>query len=745
MFDLMSFEAELRQDGKPLHLAVFFTGPDFPTGNQIGHALQTQLPRYVMPDALLFLLPKYTLEEFKRHKADKASPLMAQLERKGLGSPQTYGFGFYDETGAISDYVHISGPENKMAALIKAQSRDIVKAGLAHLVKSSDVLKKAPAGFFYSKPSSRASNYFIRAEDLLSETLHAHYLAFTCLPLIKKVKDKGVSMPDTLYLDTIALLPLAFALQMYLMRFSQSLFVDIRSFHSHEGLIKDGPLPKGASAMCLISASTRCGLAQQWVKINSAAPCLVTTILSFESEADCCTILHTLKQPDDFEMLHAGESGGTRLIRIHGERFVAEHSETRLLNITTDHAPVNLQPKFYSYMGANLFSCFRQDKPGARYRTVHVNKDSLVATDGFKSWFDTVLLEEAVSSTRWIIHDDDEASALLADEAIAYLKGCGVEIETKVSFENFDAGTKFDGSVIVLAAAVERGSRLQSVSRRLRTAQLTGTRLYITGVLFGRSYQMMRELQSNLTQPAKDHCRYVVKTYMEIPAAELACVNHWEKEQRLLRSLHSFSTKFSPTVTERMEVFDLAPAQGLAMNPFWPSSHTGQPMKLTRGFAFVDGKPNDGKSDVTDATSTDVFLAILWILQNARHGEKVANAKRLVSGELQQVLLSPEVFSRFDDGVIQTAFLHAALPTELDYRADETQSLAMSDIIYRLAAGYGHERGEAAMEFVMALAIEKIRLHKKEDNQLRKRLIDVLSDHVPEIGYLLDPDSGPPL
>lgn len=744
MADLLDFEAVLRQDGKPLHLAVFFTGPDFLSGGQVAHALQTQLPRHVMPDALLFLLPKYTIEDFKGHKADRTSPLMAQFERKGSGSPQTYGVGFYDEAGSITDYVHISGPENKLGTLVKSQSPAIVKAGLAHLVKRSDVLKKAPAGFFYSKPSSRASNYFIRAEDLLSETLHAHYLAFACLPLIKKVKANGISAPDTLYLDTIALLPLAFALQMYLMRFDQPLFADIRSFHSHEGLVKDGPLPKGASAMCLISASTRCGLAEQWAKINSAAPCLVTTILSFESEADCCTILHTLKQPDDFEMLQEGDSGGTRLIRIHGERFVAEHSETRLLNITTDHAPTILQPKFYSFMGANLFSCFRQDKPGARSRTVHVDKDSLVATDGFKSWFETVLLEEAVSSTRWIIHDDDEASASLADEAIAYLKGCGVEIETKVSFDKFDAGTSFDGSVIVLAAAVERGSRLQSVSRRLRTAQRTGTRLYIAGALFGRSYQTMKELHSNLTQPAKDHSRYVFKTYMEIPAAELTCADHWDKEQTLLSSLHSFSTTFSPPVTARMEVFDQAPLQGLALNPFWPSSHTHQPMALTRGFAFVDGKP-DGKTDVTVATSTDIFLTILWILQNARYSEKVANAKRLESGELQQVLLSPEVFSRFDDGIIQASFLHAALPTELDYRADEAQSLAMSDIIYRLAAGYGHERGEAAMEFVIALAIEKIRLHKKEDTRLRRRLIETLESEIPEIEYLLDPEAGAPL
>ncbi|MFJ6089057.1 hypothetical protein [Pseudomonas chlororaphis] len=743
MFDLMDFEAELRQDGKPLHLAVFFTGPDFPTGGQISHALQIQLPRHVMPDALLFLLPKYTLGEFKDHKANKASSLMAQFERKGEGSPQSYGVGFYDETGTITEYVHLSGPDSKTGTLFKSQSRAIAKAGLASLVKRSDVLKKAPAGFFYSKPSSRASNYFIRAEDLLSEAHHAHFLAFACLPLIKKIKDQGRVAPDILYLDTIALLPLAFALQMYLMRFGQSVFADIRSFHSHEGLVKDGPLPKGASAMCLISASTRCGLADQWAKINSAAPCLVTTILSFESTSESCSILHTLKQPEDFEVLKEGDSGGTRLIRIHGERFVAEHSETRLLNITTDHAPTILQPKFYLYMGEGLFSCFRQDKAGTRSRTVHVDKNRLIGTPGFEEWFDTVLLEEAVSSTRWIIHDDDEASIQLADKATAYLEQCGVKIENRVSFDGFGAGTKFDGSVIILAAAVERGSRLQSVSRRLRTAQQSGTRLYIAGALFGRSYQMMKELHANLTQPAKDHSRYIFKTYIEIPAAELACAEHWEKERTLLQSLHSISTRFSDPITKRMEVFDQVPAQGLALNPFWPSTQTGKPMTLARGFAFVDGKP-EGKTNVTVATSTDIFLTILWILQNARYGEKVANAKRLESGELQQVLLSPEVFSRFDDGVIQAAFLHAALPTELDYRADEAQSLAMSDIIYRLAAGYGYERGEAAMEFVIALAIEKIRLHKTEDARLRERLIAILEDKIPEIVHLLDPSKGAP-
>src|SRR5690606_19037418 len=119
----------------------------------------------------------------------------------------------------------------------------------------------------------------------------------------------------------------------------------------------------------------------------------------FEHSSDSCSILHTLKQPADFEMLGEGEAGGIRLIRIHGERFVAEHSETKLLNIGTDHAPPLLQSKFYSFMGANLFSCFTHDRPGLRPRTVHVNKDNLVASSDFGEWFERVLLEEAVAST----------------------------------------------------------------------------------------------------------------------------------------------------------------------------------------------------------------------------------------------------------------------------------------------------------------------------------------------------------
>jgi hypothetical protein len=261
----------------------------------------------------------------------------------------------------------------------------------------------------------------------------------------------------------------------------------------------------------------------------------------------------------------------------------------------------------------------------------------------------------------------------------------------------------------------------------------------MVGALFGRSYELMRELTANLTQPPKGSRRYVFKTYLEIPAASLACNSHWHQEHQLLSRLITFNGNgVSSLVQTRIDAFDNAGVDGLSDHAFWQSSYREGEMRLTKGFAFVSGS-----KDVTVAACVDIFLTILWILQNARENAKIKDAKRLESGELQQVLLTPEVFSRYDDGIIQGAFLRAALPTELDYSAHETYSASMADIILRVVQGYGFERGDAAMEFITSLAIGKIRLHKEVDEKLRVSIKLALENKVGDIGLLLGEEAAP--
>lgn len=739
MSDLYDFEVSLAPspDAEPAQVVVFFTGPASITDIQVTDALQKLLPKYILPDHLIFLVPQCFEGQILKQCRDRASPLSSALQRRDSKSTLSYGFAYYDRHGNFAKYQNISGVPKNLSKLLQNGIPSIVKAGMEKLIKCTSVLTKAPPGFLFSKPSSRSANYFIRAENLLSETLHAHFLAFASLRMLKQAATSTLGEPDTIYLDTMAFLPIALSMQLYQSRFGQPTIQTIRSFHSHDGL-KDGPLPGGTTALCLISASTSCGLADEWIRVNSASPSRVATVLSFLAESASCAIVHTLERPHDFEMLADSETSEARQsIRIHGERFIAEHTETRLLNISMDHLPDGLQTKFDGFIGKGLFSCVKPISGGDRLRTVHVETDKLVEADGFRAWFKKCLDQESPASTKLIIHDNDIASGKLATEALNYLTERGLEC-TSVSEADFNQDQDLHGSVIVVAAAAERGTVLQRISRRLRSAQRSGTRLYIVGALFGRTYELMKDLSSNLTQPPKGDRRYVFKAYMEIPAGSEACSNHWRKEKDLLNKLVAFGDDSSLLIKNRVDQLTADEASGLVAQAFWPSSFTNLEMKLTDGFAFVNGK-----EDVKKASTVDIFLTILWILQNAREGAKIKDAKRLESGELQQVLLTPDVFSRYDDGIIQSAFLRAALPTELDYSAHETYSAAMADIILRVAKGYSFERGEAALEFIVALAIEKVRLHKEVDKKLRASLKEELGTRIADLSLLLDGKPSP--
>lgn len=99
------------------------------------------------------------------------------------------------------------------------------------------------------------------------------------------------------------------------------------------------------------------------------------------------------------------------------------------------------------------------------------------------------------------------------------------------------------------------------------------------------------------------------------------------------------------------------------------------------------------------------------------------------------------MFSRYDDGVIQAAFLRAAHPAELDYREHESYSLAMADIIKRIVRGYGFSRGEAALEFIVALCIGKIALHSTVAGKLNDFICNQMESHLKGINTLFAKES----
>ncbi len=128
-------------------------------------------------------------------------------------------------------------------------------------------------------------------------------------------------------------------------------------------------------------------------------------------------------------------------------------------------------------------------------------------------------------------------------------------------------------------------------------------------------------------------------------------------------------------------------------------------LELRPGFAFwPEGLVGDR------ATEADVFATVSTVLQTLRTAPASAQKDALRTGWFQQTLIHPEVFGRFNDGIIQASFLRAALPSELDYRSQPELSEALANLLGRIVAGAHLVRGEGAFEFLLALGCGRLRI-----------------------------------
>ena len=86
------------------------------------------------------------------------------------------------------------------------------------------------------------------------------------------------------------------------------------------------------------------------------------------------------------------------------------------------------------------------------------------------------------------------------------------------------------------------------------------------------------------------------------------------------------------------------------------------------------------------------------------------HGRRLVSNEHQRTLLHPSTFSLFSDGVPQASLLRACLPSELDYEIKPTVEAEVMGLLQDIFSNAHEAGGEAATEFLFALALKRMRL-----------------------------------
>ena len=89
------------------------------------------------------------------------------------------------------------------------------------------------------------------------------------------------------------------------------------------------------------------------------------------------------------------------------------------------------------------------------------------------------------------------------------------------------------------------------------------------------------------------------------------------------------------------------------------------------------------------------------------------------------MLIHPHTFYRLNDGVVQAALLRAAFPTELNYAISPEHSGEMVEVIRFIFSELKTERGEASVEFAVALAMGQLRLCLNDRKFIAKYLLSV--------------------
>jgi hypothetical protein len=249
---------------------------------------------------------------------------------------------------------------------------------------------------------------------------------------------------------------------------------------------------------------------------------------------------------------------------------------------------------------------------------------------------------------------------------------------------------------------VGKGSQLLEISRALRDKH-SGPRLYIVGYQVSETLSELKTLPANLRH-SKEAVPYDFSVFGK--AAVGSQLAEYFKEEVATYYGAARETKSLPAgVSQRSRLLGgVGLVGGLGLLPH--GARVAENMKLRAGFAYWP------RGFSPQAFHPEVLATVGVLLQRAREFEKIPDERRLASSSFRQVMLHPENFTRFNDGVLQAALLRNAYPSELDYRSDHADSDFMKAVVLRALARSTEEAGEGILEFLLALGLRRLQLEE---------------------------------
>ena len=684
-----------------------------PSAPELADALRDSLRKVTYPDLILIVALPSEISQLEKLCSNELR-IKSALER--ASNKVTIGIAEITKSGDFGNIVILKNERQNVDSFL-VEKEKIYQSGLRQLLDDCNVFVPSPPGFIFLKPSGDRSTYFLRAEEAISSTERVHFLACCLLQRICDTRI-GERTIELIFVDTMAIASVAYVLRdLYTELLGIAFRPSVESFHSYEGM-KKVARPFLGKSLCIISASSSMNMQRDWVNFTSCGNDEVITLITMEGADGAEHAIYRHKLPNTHTKPHPDSSGGLRDLRILGENFSPEEISPKEVLLREKHHKLQEFAKWAPIYSKNqIISSYKRYEGESKIRAIHIDGNKLIELDRTKSFSQRIINQHLPVSIKTIIFQPDESSEKLA-------RYCGEliakHIETQPTVTSADNVSglelKYEQGILIVAAVVGRGTRLLSLSRDLREKH-RGPRQYLIGFHLGESWKDSDKLSKNL-KFSREGYNYQVYT-MEFLATGVTLEKSFSKEVAVLDS-----TTIRPFFTSEIAKPSNEPNQGSSgfNGSFLPPMTDGDKrLELRPAFAFWDDNPCS-KID----HSACVLATIAAILQKARElGVNSLEEARLSSDAFQQVILDPDNFARFNDGIIQAALLRAAREPELDYSSNVDASYRMKTILKGILSALGKNQGEAALEFGLALATGKLKLtdaHKKELEQILKPL-----------------------
>lgn len=399
-------------------------------------------------------------------------------------------------------------------------------------------------------------------------------------------------------------------------------------------------------------------------------------------------------------------------ITLKGDQFDIAGPQHPPLVIVKKDAPPKLATTMARLAGATAL------RVSLQARQLDIDPAALLASPEYQKRLDYLLRRQVPATIDAVVLVDPAARGLV-DRASKVIGPLPPPVErADVSSMGEGRAGPFTGAILVIASVIGSGRLLLDVSRDLRNVAPKAPIIYLVGFAKVQDPARSGILNRSLVQ-TDNSVTHIVEYADELLLPANPTPNAWQDELAFLeRNRAAAATAVAPFLDARIK--RLREASRPLIDEIFLPDDKGAPLPLREGFVFW---PPSLPARNTHSQA-DVFYTISSVLQQLRTAGPAAGAQAIRTNWMQQTILSPENFGRFNDGIIQASLLRAARPAELDYRDDADASADASRMIRRIIESATRPRGEAAAEFLLALGTGRLKLCTTDADAVLRELTD---------------------